>query len=265
MGGDGGQSAGKQVQSVSRALDVLFLIAQSSGHITVADLAAALDLPRPTVYRLTDTLVSYGVVARKRDGLVAAPRLFLLTSGRHSAMALEDVLEPYLGQLRDITQETAGLHVRIGNYRRIIAEVEGHHGIRWTRGVGFTMPVWTGAVGHVFMAGLSDREVDDLLRQAEIDPVGPDSPTSPEEIQKKVELARVRGWSYSQAETLEGSAAIAAPIEDRTGTTAVLGVYAPLSRRAVLRRSAHDLVALAAKASEDWIRLSSRSSELRSP
>ena len=55
---------GGMVQSVNRALDVLFLLAGSDGTTTASGIAKELDLPRPTVYRILDTLVERHLVVK---------------------------------------------------------------------------------------------------------------------------------------------------------------------------------------------------------
>lgn len=252
-------SGGKQVQSVMRALDLLFLVAQTERPLSIADIAAELSLPRSTVYRLAETLMEYGVVARKQDRLLATPRLFLLTSGNRSAVNLEDIILPHLTRLTELTRETTGLHVRRGQYRRCVVEVEGFHGIRWARGAGFTASLRTGAVGHVLLGALNDEEIDGILSESVLSPLATNSPTTPEDVRKSAETARTQGWSYSQNETVEGAAAIAAPVRGSHSVVACLSVYAPVSRGAALREYVADLLAIAHTASAEWTRLDSRS------
>src|SRR5919112_6022470 len=55
---------GGKVQSVDRALRLLGEVADRSGGATVAELAAAADLNRATVWRLLGTLAAHGLVDR---------------------------------------------------------------------------------------------------------------------------------------------------------------------------------------------------------
>ncbi|MDX1691718.1 MAG: helix-turn-helix domain-containing protein [Acidimicrobiia bacterium] len=52
------------MQSVNRALDVMFLLAAAGGPRTASSIARELDLPRPTVYRILDTLAGRGLVVK---------------------------------------------------------------------------------------------------------------------------------------------------------------------------------------------------------
>lgn len=58
------------MQSVNRALDVLFHLAEATGPASAASIARRVDLPRPTVYRILDTLVARHLVAKEAAGFV---------------------------------------------------------------------------------------------------------------------------------------------------------------------------------------------------
>lgn len=252
---DAAAPAGKGVQSVGRALDLLFLLSQTDHAVSASALAERLEFPRSTVYRLAETLMAYGIVARQRDGFVTTPKLFLLTSGSRAALSLGDVAEPHLARLVELTQETAGLHTRIGSLRRCVAEVEGYHGIRWARGVGFTAPLWSGAVGHVLLAALADADIDTFLAAADIRPLASRTVMSRADVKERALHARAEGWSASESETVEGASAIAAPVTGANGTIAAISLYAPASRSSSLLDRIPQLVAIAKVASDEWCRV----------
>jgi len=241
------------VQSLVRGLDILFHVAESTGPVTVAQLAAELELPRPTVYRLVDTLASRGLLARQDRGLVPTPRLLMLGGTNSTTLSLQSVAEPHLQWLVEAVGETVGLHVRVGDHRRSIDEIEGVHGIRWARGVGFTAPVWSGAVGHVILAGLTDPAREELYGRISFTPMGPSASRNLDELRERVDLARERGWSASRSETVEGAAAVAAPVYDERGTVAVMSLYAPADRFDVLLEHVDDLRHAAGATSADWM------------
>lgn len=245
------------MQSVNRALDVLFLLAQSGGTRSASTVARQLELPRPTVYRILETLGSKGVVAKVGDEFGVTEKLGRIAAGS-VGVGLADVARRYLQTLVAITAETSGLHARYGDVRRCIAEVEGHHGVRWARGVGFSAPVWSGAVGHVILADLVDQEIEQIAARADFAPLAPMTATNLEDLLERVEAARERGWSLSCGETVEGAAAVAAPIKNHIGRTdAVMSLYAPADRFAAIQEYVPALLDTAAAASEEWVGLTS--------
>jgi len=246
------------VKSVNRALDVLFSIAGSDRPLSALALSRELDLPRPTVYRILDTLQGRGVVARVEDGNVVTPKLGLLVGGSHNIAKLADLIGPYLQRLVAATEETSSLHVRVGDLRRCVAEVEGYRGVRWARGPGFTAPVWSGAVGHVILAHLPDPELDALMSRVEFSRLAANTLTTEDELRERIRQARENGWSASKSETVDGAAAVAAPLVDHAGAAvAVLGLYSPADRFEDLQQYAPTLVSVAAEAAALWVGISS--------
>lgn len=247
------------IQSVTRAFDVLFTVAASDHPLTVAALSRILDLPRPTVHRILSTLVASGVVARvdSDKAYVVTPKLALATTATSTTATLADMVTPYLHRLVAISEETASLHVRTGDLRVCIAEVEGSRGIRWARGPGWSAPVWSGAVGRVLLGGLPDSEHDEILRRSRLHPLASNTVVDRPRLRELVEAARVNGWSSSESETVDGAAATAAPVIDRHGRiVAVLSLYASADRLAHMVSLVDELLQVAGEASEAWAAIS---------
>ncbi len=250
------------MKSVNRALDVLFEIAGADRPLSALVLSKKLDLPRPTVYRILDTLEERGIVARIDNGTVITPKLGLLLGDGTNAARLSDLIQPYLQRLVAATKETSSLHVRVGDRRRCVAEVEGYHGIRWARGPGFTAPVWSGAVGYVLLSGLSPHDLAELLDRTTLTPLAANTPQSTDELMERVDQARADGWSTSQSETVAGAAAVAAPMFDQSGNIpAVLSLYASADRFQELQRFVPELLAVTSEAAEQWRAMTSISLE----
>lgn len=247
------------IQSVTRAFDVLFAVAGSERPPTVVSLSKILDLPRPTVHRILNTLVASGVVARvdSDKAYVVTPKLALTTAANASTAMLGDIVMPYLHRLVAISEETASLHVRVGDLRVCVAEIEGSRGIRWVRGPGWSAPIWSGAVGRLLLAGLSDEECDEILSRNELHAIASNTVIDVPKLRSLVENARADGWSSSQSETVDGAAATAAPIRDANGRTiGVLSLYASADRLSHMVSLVDELRQAAADVSKNWAMMS---------
>ncbi len=224
---------GGLVQSVTRAFDVLFAVAEVDQPPSARTLAERLDLPRSTVHRLLNTLEASGVVSRigADRGYAVTPKLAMAAAVSGGGATLGAVAEPYLHRLVAASEETAAVHVRTGDHRTCVAEVQGLRGIRWVRGRGWSAPVWSGAVGRVLMAGLPDDELDALLQRSDLQPLGRNSVVDGVDVRRLVADTRNRGWSSSESETVDGAAAVAVPIIGTDGATiGALSLYAPDDR-----------------------------------
>ena len=246
------RESGGLVQSVHRALDLLFMVAAANEPVIPARAAVELELPRSTIYRLADTLIERGVIARRHGGFVPTEKLFLLTSGGRATLRLRDAVEPHLERLVAETGETAGLHIPQANLRRCVLEIEGYRDVRWARGVGYTAPIWLGAVGHVLLAGLPPGEFQKRLLTFSFEPLASGSLVDAKQLSRKVEEARDQGWSESVSETVEGAAAIAAPVIRQDTVVGAINLYSPADRRAKLHEMVGSLIRTAQAASADW-------------
>ena len=188
------------VQSVTRAFDVLFAVASASEPQLVGELSRSLGLPRPTVHRILNTLVASGVLARidSTKTYVVTPKLALVTASNPETANLADMITPFLHRLVAISEETASLHVRVGDLRVCISEVEGSRGIRWARGPGWSAPIWSGAVGRILMADFSEQEYREVLDRSELRAIARKTVVDEAELHDLVESARVQRWCATE-------------------------------------------------------------------
>jgi DNA-binding IclR family transcriptional regulator len=243
------------VQSVTRAFDVLFAVASASEPQLVGELSRSLGLPRPTVHRILNTLVASGVLARidSTKTYVVTPKLALVTASNAETANLADMITPFLHRLVAISEETASLHVRVGDLRVCISEVEGSRGIRWARGPGWSAPIWSGAVGRILMADFSEQEYREVLDRSELRAIARKTVVDEVELHDLVESARVQGWCATESETVDGASATAAPIVGAGGRTiAALSLYAAADRLPHILLLVPELTKAASDASDTW-------------
>lgn len=88
------------VRAFKRGLDVLHEVNRSGG-IRAGDVARALDLPRPTVYRLLETLEELGYIARSAsdDRFRVTRRALSLGDGYDPGVVICQAAAPYLADL----------------------------------------------------------------------------------------------------------------------------------------------------------------------
>ncbi len=247
------------VQSVTRAFDVLFAIAGTDHPPSAKTLATALGLPRSTVHRILNTLEASGVVSRvgSSRGYAVTPKLVLAATVNTQGASLGSIADPYLHRLVAMSEETASIHVRTGDHRTCVAEIQGLRGIRWVRGRGWSAPVWSGAVGRVLMAGMTEAELEELLSRIELQPLARNSVVDTAAMRRQVARDRARGWSVSESETIDGAAAVAVPLAGADGSTiAALGLYAPADRLDHMLSLVDEVKNVAHELGRHWIAIS---------
>ncbi|MER7073905.1 helix-turn-helix domain-containing protein [Terrabacter sp. NPDC000476] len=125
MSGAGPAPKGESSQALDRGIRLLELLAATSGSagLTITELAAALGVGRPVVYRLVTTLEQHRLVARAADGRV---RLALGISRLASAVTpvVRAEARPVLRELADAVGATAHLTIAEGDEALALVVVE---------------------------------------------------------------------------------------------------------------------------------------------
>lgn len=82
------EKASGGVQSVERVFELLELITDAGGDVTLSELSSSTDLPLPTIHRLLRTLVSLGYIRQLPNRRYAlGPRLIRLGRAPASSLA----------------------------------------------------------------------------------------------------------------------------------------------------------------------------------
>lgn len=150
------------VRAFKRGLDVLHEVNRSGG-IRAGDIARALDLPRPTVYRLLETLEELGYVARSAsdDRFRVTRRALSLGDGYDPGVVICQAAAPYLAELSKTlvwpvdlsTYENAAMVVQETTHSRSPLSID--------RGmIGKRLPMLRTSAGRAYLAACPARERD---------------------------------------------------------------------------------------------------------
>lgn len=173
------------------------LAALELGPLSLADLVAATQLPRPTAHRLAVALADHGLVGRTADGdFRLGPRLAeLADAGRSDGLAV--MARPVLARLRDETGESTQLYVRRGDTRVCVAGADLPSGLRDTVPVGAVLTMGAGSAAQVLRAWSDD-----------------DAGPFPE---RTLAAVRRQGYAHSVGEREPGVASLSAPVRGSSG------------------------------------------------
>lgn len=150
------------VRAFKRGLDVLHEVNRSGG-IRAGDVARALDLPRPTVYRLLETLEELGYIARSAsdDRFRVTRRALSLGDGYDPGVVICQAAAPHLADLSrklvwpvDLsTYENAAMVVQETTHSRSPLSID--------RGmIGKRLPMLRTSAGRAYLAACPPRERD---------------------------------------------------------------------------------------------------------
>ena len=141
------------VIAVTRALQVLEAFRIGERQLSLAELSRRTGLHNTTVLRLARTLAHSGFMVQNEDGQWRlGPASGWLGARYQAGFDINNVVEPTLRALSQVTQESASFYVREGNERACISRVEGPQSVRHHVRIGMRLPLDQGAPGRVILA-----------------------------------------------------------------------------------------------------------------
>jgi DNA-binding IclR family transcriptional regulator len=219
-------ASGDGVRAVERALDVLKAFTVNDHELSATQLLQRVNLSRPTLYRLLQTLVQSGFVVSMGEPqkFRLGPAVGQLTHVWSSGQNISALGQPILHRLWEFTQETVALFVPQGNMRLCIAELPSPQALSFKRGIGYQERIVLGASGQVILA-FANTSIEAIERYADgiaLDPI---------RFAQELRQIRTRGYATSKNALIEGAVAIAAPFFDsRDQVAGSIAVFGPGAR-----------------------------------
>ncbi len=182
------QKSSDGVIAVTRALQLLEAFALGESHLSLAELSRRCGLHKTTVLRLARTLARSGYMVQREDGeWRLGPSSGWLGARYQAGFDVQNVLEPALRELTQLSGESAAFYVREGHVRTCLVRVEGPQALRHHARMGEGLPLDKGSPGRVILAFSGE----------------------PGEIYEQI---RQKGYHCSISEREQGVATVSAPV-----------------------------------------------------
>ncbi|SFN20884.1 transcriptional regulator, IclR family [Izhakiella capsodis] len=243
-----------QVQSLTRGLTLLALIAEAQSSIALTELAQQAGLPNSTTHRLLMTMQQMGFVRQVGDlGLwTIGARMFVIGSSFLQSRNLLAMVHPMLRKLMEDSGETVNLAVLdYSDYQAVIIDqVQCHQLMRMSAPIGGKLPMHASGAGKAFLANLSEERVSALLHQRGLRHFTPRTLTAPQNLKADLAQARRSGFALDDEEHALGLRCIAACIYDEYHEPyAAISISGPASR--ITDDRITELAALVIKAAKE--------------
>lgn len=222
--------------AILRAVRILEALVEHDSAPQLAEIARAVDLPKPTVLRILGTLEQAGLVVRepeaKRYAFAERMNRFagnvLLSSPNRSAR--HAILEELVEQVG----ETCNLTIPNGSTVLYLDRVETAWPLRVHLGPGSRVPLYASASGKLFLSAMPRRSRERFLAQTPLIAHTATTVVDPGRLASEFELIRTRGYSVDNEEYLSGISCVAVPVRNLRGkVVASLAVHAPTARMTV--------------------------------
>jgi IclR family acetate operon transcriptional repressor len=220
-------------QPLDRALSVLGAVADAARPISVTEIAAECSLPVPTVHRLVSQLERRGLLSRVLGSKKLVVGRALVTLGMACLEGALRTDRPH--HILAILANRLGEHCQIG--RRFddaivyidSATVQRSDGLYFEQGG--RAPMHCTSTGKLFLAEMSDADLDFWLAHAELKRLTPCTMVSAQALRTAIRRVRQEAWATTIGEFVVGVVGCAVPIRTSSGRLiAGLGVSAPGAR-----------------------------------
>jgi len=200
-------------RSAEKMLDLLTLVGE--GHRSLNALSAASEMPKSTVHRLLQVLVSRSYLRVNAGEFRLGYRLLELGELARMGLRLSAQARQKMKNLSEETNETVHLGELDGSDIVYLEKVDGMRGLQMASHVGLRSPAQCTAMGKVLLAYLDGTAAE--ARLLELPARTPNTLTTRSAIMDELARVRSRGYALDREENEIGIRCVAAPIWDHTG------------------------------------------------
>jgi IclR family pca regulon transcriptional regulator len=205
------------IEALARGLDVIRAFQPRQPVMSLAAVAGAAGLARPTARRMLLTLEELGYVRAVPGGFELTPRVLELGMSYVLSRSLWDVARPHLEALVARTHESSSIAQLDGADIVYVARVAVPKIITLAVTIGTRFPAMPTSLGKVLLAALPPDQAEHVLAEPSRSGITPRWQPDPAQRAAELRAVRARGWSLTDEQLAPGIRSVAAPLRDGTG------------------------------------------------
>ena len=233
------------VPSVLKATRLLDAVAATRDALSLAEIAAHLELPKSSTLSLCTSLTQAGLLTRYEDNTYHLGAHVVDLA--HAYLARTDLTREFdqaIDTLKVLDEDGAVLAVRDGDEVVYVACRNGDRPVGITYRIGMRLPVSCTATGKALISALSDHEVRGLFRRGKPLPqLTPNSCGTVGHLLDQLQQVRSQGYATDDEETRIGMCCIGVPIIDPETGNALAAVAVSMLKGSVTPEKREKVVA----------------------
>lgn len=205
---------GAVIGSLSRGLQVLDVLTQSAGWLSLSEIAAETGLDASTAHRLLQTLIESGHAVRD-DALkryLPGPRALSPLSLFHPLTQLRREAMPVLEFVRSQIGETCAFVLFLGQERLVVDFVRGKHPLSPYYDTWLKSPLHASASGKLMLAWMPEADRGELLGTGPYPAHTPRTITSPALLNDELANVREQGYAVAREDAYASLVALGVPL-----------------------------------------------------
>jgi len=244
------------IEALARGLEVITAFRPGRRAMTLAEVASAAGLARPTARRILLTLEELGYVRTDGRDYSLTPRVLDLGVAYVHSTGLWEVARPHLERLVARTNESCSIAQLDGSDIVYVARVAVPKIIALRVDIGTRFPAERTSQGKVLLAALPESEVARVVAEPSRSGLPPAPERPLRDLQRELTRVRAQGWALADEELAPGVRSVAAPVRDGSGLVrAAMNVTvhaAETSTEHLLEVHLPRLLETASRISGDW-------------
>lgn len=205
------------IEALARGLDVIAAFEPGRPVMTLAEVASATGLARPTARRILLTLTELGFVRAAGQGFALTPRVLDLGVAYVRSQGLWDIARPHMEELSAATGESCSIAQLDGSDIVYVARVAVPKIVALAVQIGTRFPALQTSLGKVLLAALDPAEVARVLAEPSRSGLTPVWRPDAAERDAVLREVRARGWALTDQQLALGIRSVAAPLRDGSG------------------------------------------------
>jgi len=218
------------IEAIARGLDVIRAFKPGQPVMSLASVAAASSLPRPTARRILLTLEQLGYVRQAGGqqafglgpgltpgGYELTPRVLDLGMSYVLSRGLWEIARPHMEALVERTRESTSIAQLDGSDIVYVARVAVPKIVTLSVTIGTRFPAMQTSLGKVLLAALPQAEAERVLAEPSRSGITPRWQPDAAERAAALREVRARGWALTDEQLALGIRSVAVPLRDGDG------------------------------------------------
>ena len=206
------------IEAIARGLDVIRAFGPGQPVMSLAGVAGASGLPRPTARRILLTLEQLGYVRLVGPGgYELTPRVLDLGMSYVLSHGLWEIARPHMEALVARTRESSSIAQLDGSDIVYVARVAVPKIVTLAVTIGTRFPAMQTSLGKVLLAALPLAEAERVLAEPSRSGITPRWQPDASERAAALREVRARGWALTDEQLAPGIRSVAVPLRDGDG------------------------------------------------
>lgn len=208
------KNTGYNAPILYKTFDILEEIARNPSELGISDLARRLTIPKSTVYGIIQALMEIGALSRneKTNKFMLGSTLVRLGNQALAGINIRSTARPYMDKLSEKFKVTVFMGVFDEYGITIIERADGPLELKISAPLGARIPIFAGASGKVFLAGMRKKMLDKILKERSIPKYTENSITDLGQYREELEKVHQAGYASDFEEYIQGVNAISVPL-----------------------------------------------------